>query len=403
MTFNLAYLSGGKLHLKLGDAAVQNLESEFGESLRNSRRQIQQRNAWKSDPRAGLMPQGAQATPEEAKDPVMLTGLCPGKPQQLFYSLSSGEMGGILALNAVTHPSSENGAAAMQPVEKRLFHSAEFRVRDLSHHPDQELIACSVVHPSGEANIATMKANGIRPNEVTEGDSIDAAPSWILGTKKAMVYQSAGVARNAEGYVVAVGPFAIEKLDFENRSVDTLAQDEQYDYLSPQMTADGTLYYIRRPYKKSENVGFFQLLKDIVLMPFRLLIALFELLNLFYRVSTGKELIKKSDNQPQIQGMGHAVLLGQPINTTEQAKRNQKFDDEDSPALVPREWMLMRRRGGEEATTVARGVVDFHVNQEGAVVYTNGSAIYGIVPGGVAKRLLKEKGRVIEQVTLLTP
>ncbi|NJM47598.1 MAG: hypothetical protein HC860_16705 [Alkalinema sp. RU_4_3] len=388
MNFKVAYLANGQLHLKSGDSAAQPVESEFGESLRNSRRQIQRRNAWKKNPLAQMVFQEAESNDLETKQPITLTGICNGVAGQLFYALSTVGMGGILALDVDRQK------------ENRLFHSADFSVHDLSYLAEQDLLACSLRHPSGEANIATMKADGIRPAEITEGDSLDLAPAWIPGQKKALVFQSAGIARSGEGVLMAQGPFAIEKLDFEAGTVDTLVSDPNYDFLAPQMLADGRLYYIRRPYRKIPTPSFWNLLKRVLVMPFLLAYAVFQWLNLFTLRYTGKPMIKQPD-RPKATGIGQAVLHGQAVDTNQEAERNQKFEDEDSPALVPRNWELVCQAGDGEVQTIARGVVAFHVGQDGSVVYTNGGAIYGIVPGGVANRILKEKGRLIEQVKLL--
>jgi len=387
MSFDIAYLSGGKLHLKQGDAPVRTVDSEFAEAAKNTRRQMQRRNSWKRSTAemSNMMPMGT-GQDEETNLPIKLTDICSGQDGQLFYALSTHEMGGIFSFD--TH----------QDHEKRLFHSADFTVQYLNYNPSQSLVACCVAYPNGESNIATMQADGIRPQEITSGDSIDLAPAWIPGQKQALIFQSAGIARNDEGALLAQGPFCIEKLDLEAKTVDTLAEDPNWDFLAPQLTADGTLYYIRRPYKPVKNASIFQTLKDIVLMPFRLAYAVFEFLNAFTRMFTGKGLAKPP--KPQVQGSGSALIWGRPVNTDEEAKRNQRFDDEDSPALVPRSWELIRQRPGQEGEAIARGIMAFHVEANDRLIYTNGSAIYGIIPGGVAKRLVK--GKLIEQVALIS-
>ncbi len=388
MSFDIAYLSGGKLHLKQGDAATRIIDSEFAEAAKNTRRQMQRRDSWKRSTAemANMAPPGMRQA-QETNLPIKLTDICSGQDGKLFYALSTHEMGGIFSFDT------------QQDKEKRLFHSAEFTVQHLNYNPSESLVACCVAYPSGESNIATMKADGIRPQEITSGDSIDLAPAWIPGKKQALVFQSAGIARNEEGAMLAQGPFCIEKLDLDAKTVDTLADDPNWDFIAPQLTADGTLYYIRRPYKPVKSLNIFQILKGIILMPFRLAHAIFEWLNIFTQMYTGKGLSKPP--KPQAQGAGSAMIWGRPVNTDEEAKRNQRFDDEDSPALVPRNWELIRQRPGQEAEAIAKGVMAFHVEADDRLVYTNGSAIYGIIPGGVAKRLVK--GKLIEQVALIAP
>lgn len=77
--------------------------------------------------------------------------------------------------------------------------------------------------------MAVMSVEASRPNEVTEGDSIDLASRWILGKQKALVYQSAGIGRNSEGFIGDRSAFAIEKLDFDRQEISTLAADPKID------------------------------------------------------------------------------------------------------------------------------------------------------------------------------
>src|SRR5829696_2747489 len=46
--------------------------------------------------------------------------------------------------------------------------------------------------------------------------------------------------------------------------METLAEDEHVDFLAPQMSADGMLYYIRRPYQEHARVKPLRALKDTV-------------------------------------------------------------------------------------------------------------------------------------------
>jgi hypothetical protein len=65
----------------------------------------------------------------------------------------------------------------------------------------------------------------------------------------------------------------------ESAELETLAEDPHTDYLSPQVTEDGTLLYIRRPYNEHGRLRPLRALKDTLLLPFRLLYALFQFFN----------------------------------------------------------------------------------------------------------------------------
>lgn len=390
MSFNFAYLAGGKLHLKLGDQPVRTIDSQFGQDVQDRTLKSQRRNAWKDkNPMAGMIPPAFLKQMEamgEAKLPVAIRSVSPCSPGQLLYTLAVGEVTGVFTLDATLEK------------EQRLFHHSDFAVQHLNAHPQNNEFACTVMHKDGSANIAVMSIDGARPREITAGDSIDLAPQWIPGSSKSLVFQSAGIARNQEGFALEQSPFSIEKLDFQSGEMLTVAENPKFDLLAPKMVADGSLYYIRRPYKtRQRRINVLTLLRDILLIPLRLIQAIYEWLNIFTQSYTGKPLVKSG--QPQVQSKQDLLIWGNAINTEAEAEKNRKFGDEDSPALVPRTWQLICQRPDGEIQIIGDGVISYDVDAEGGVVYTNGSAIYVTHPGSVPKRLLRD--RPIEQVVIV--
>jgi hypothetical protein len=393
MSFNFAYLSGGKLYLKLGQANVQAIASEFGQAAQERGWQMQRRNGWK---RKHAMSTGLSGdiSPSGSIVPIAVQGVCPTSADRLLYTLEAGEIGGIFTLEQLAVSARDR----QQPKEKRLFHSADFKVDRIDFHPEHKLIACAVVRKDGIANIATMPVAAVHLEEVTEGDAIDLAPKWVPGNRKAIVFQSAGISRNRSGYIIEHEHSTIQLLDLDRQEVVTLASDPKYDLLSPQIAADGTLYYIRRPYRPlRQQVLLSQIMKEIVLIPARLLTAIFGWLNFFTQRYTGRSLLV---SQPQqVGGIQQMSLLGKVVDVELEMERNRRFGDADSPALVPRSWQLIEQPLHGEPQVIGAGVLAFDVGMDGKIVYSNGSAIYGIRPGGVAERLVLD--RPIEQVVIL--
>ncbi len=388
MTLNVAYLSQGKLYLKPSQGTVREIESQFGQTVQERTLRIQRNKAWKNRGIMEMMlPPGMLQQMEqqpEATVNVGIASLCIGESGRLLYALEAGDVGGIFAFD----PASDR--------EDRLFHNAEFRVSHLDFDPERKLIACTTTYRTGIANIATMSIEGVRPRDVTEGDSIDLAPRWIPGKGKALVFQSAGLGRDASGFVCDRAPFMIEKLDFDQQEVITLASDSKSDLLGPQIGTDGLLYYIRRPYKSNcRQFNLWQFLKDLVMMPFRLVFAIFQWLNFFTQRYTGKPLMRA--------GIGQTVdpkylkAWGEWI--TPETMRDRRFGEPDAPSLVPRTWQLVRQVNQGIPEVLAEGVLSYDLASDGTIVYTNGSAIYIIHPGGGQERLLT--GNLIESVIVL--
>jgi hypothetical protein len=388
MTSSVAYLAQGKLYLKLQQAPIREIESQFGQTLQERTLKIQRHKAWKNRGiMEMMMPPAALKQMEqqpEATVNVAIASLCPTENGKLLYALETDEMGGIFAFD----PSSNR--------EDRLFHNAEFRVSHLDFDAEHQLIACTTTYRTGISNIATMPIDGARPRDVTEGDSIDLAPRWIPGQGKALVFQSAGIGRSQEGYACDRAPFLIEKLDFDKQDVLTLASDPKSDLLGPQVGTDGLLYYIRRPYRSNrKSFGVWQVLKDILLIPFRLLYAIFQWLNFFSQMYTGKPLTaagtKQAVDPKQMKVWGDWL--------TPETMKDRRFGEPDAPSLVPRTWELVRQSDQGTPEVLAEGVLSYDLRSDGAIVYTNGSAIYAIYPNGTRERLLV--GNLIESVTVI--
>jgi hypothetical protein len=397
MSFNFAYLSGGRLYLKLGQANVRAIASEFGQAAQQRVWQTQRRNSWKQkNTMANFIPSGmsGDTSPSESSVSIAVQGVCPTSADRLIYTLEAGEIGGIFTLEQLAISANER----QQPKEKRLFHSADFKVDRVDFHPEHKLIACAVVRKDGLANIAMMPVDAVHLQEVTEGDAIDLAPKWIPGSRKAIVFQSAGISRDRAGYIIEQEHSTIEQLDFDEQEVITLASDPKYDLLSPQMSADGTLYYIRRPYRPlRQRVRLSHTLQEMLFVPIRLIAALFGWLNFFTRRYTGKSLLATAPVQRT--SNRQMLLLGRWVDVGMEAERNRRFGDADSPALVPRSWELIEQRPHQEPKVIGQGVLAFDVGMDGKIIYSNGSAVYGVRVGGIAERLVLDCP--IEQVAMI--
>ena len=397
MSFNFAYLSAGRLYLKFGRANVRAIASEFGQAAQQRVLQAQRRNGWKQkNTMANFLPAGISGNIANTDTNVQIAvqGVCPTSADRLLYTLEAGEIGGIFTLEQLA----VSADRSQQPKEKRLFHSADFKVDRVDYQPLHKLIACAVVRKDGIANIAMMPADAVHLQEVTEGDSIDLAPKWIPGKRKAVVFQSAGICRDRSGYIIEHKHSTIEQLDFDKQEVITLASDSQYDLLSPQLSAGGTLYYIRRPYRPlRQRIRLRHTIKELLLVPVRLLAAMFGWLNFFTRRYTGKALLVQAP--PQQTTDRHMLLLGKWVDVTAEVERNRRFGDADSPSLVPRSWELIEQRPHQEPNVIAQGVLAFDVGLDGTLIYSNGTAVYGVRVGGIAERLVLDCP--IEQVSMI--
>jgi hypothetical protein len=239
-----------------------------------------------------------------------------------------------------------------------------------------------------------MRSDGIDMRDITQGDTIDDAPHWVPGSAREIVFQSSAIGRNRAGFAVTQAPFAIHRLDLEAGTVATLAEDPKFDLLTPQLSTDGCLYYIRRPYRDpNQPPTMWRAALALVLLPFRLLFAVFQFLNFFTMRYTGNTLTTTGNSRQRHADIRKMMIWGNMIDADKAADRA----DDGTPALVPKSWELIRRRKDSNTEeVVAKGVLSYDLYSDGTVLYSNGSGIYRLDQKGTPERLTKDS--LIEQV-----
>jgi hypothetical protein len=388
MAPRFAFLSQGKLYLKSGDSPESLHDSPFVRGVRDRALELLRRHSWKSGgsaermiPRAALWGAGGDAATLARIDfnSVSPQGAAPG----FVYSIHSQEISGVLAHQEAS------GA------ELRLLHTADYRIMHVCSQTATGRIAMGIQHRDG-STLGVMNANGAGLAEVTQGESADESPSWAGSGENKLVYQSAGLAHNENGMIVGKAPYAIHLLDLDTAKIDTLLESPQHDLLAPRLAAQGTLYFIRRPYSaRRGSRGFFGLLEDIVLFPYRLLYAIFQFLNFFTMRYTGKPLSPSGPMMQKEADPRQMTLWGNVV----EARKGLLGDSKEGPALVPTSWELCRKAPGKEVEVLAKSVLSFDLDAQGGLLFTNGYSIFHLSADGSKKRV--HKSSFIQQVVVL--
>jgi hypothetical protein len=380
----IAYLAQGKVRIKSGTDAAKTLESPYATSIHQRSVRSQQRHAWKQDGDgmlSGPMLWGKSGN-QSGPAPVLITSLSRGvAPGQLLYSLASGSLCALCE------------ADNLGTDERRLWNDNRRKIQHIQTCAQTGDIACSIQHDNGTANIGVMLRSESGFCEVTEGDSVDTAPRWIPGKSRMLVYQSAGIGRNREGHFLALAPFSIHTVNIDSAEMETLAEDSQFDFLSPQMTTDGVLHYIRRPYNEHLKVKPMRALKDTLLLPFRLLFALLQFLNFFSMRYAGKKLSTPQGSPHRDVNLKQMMIWGNLVQAQQNAGENESMD------LVPSSWRLIRRETDGTEKTLAGSVLTYDIAPDGTVAYTNGNALFVLDRNGRKECVQKEA--LIEQVAVL--
>lgn len=380
----ITYLAQGNIRVKIGDEPPRTIDSVYGNSIREKAVRAQQKHSWKSagndgSPFSGAVLWGQAALAQDV--PLAITSICGGKePGELVYSLESGSLCALLQVR-----NSE---------ELRLWNDNRTRIRHISVSRQTGSMVFSVLHENGTANIGVKISGESGIQELTEGDSFDTAPRWIPAAGRNIVYQSAGIGRDREGHFLKLGPFSIQKLDPEIGELVPVLEDRAYDYLAPKCTEDGSLYYIRRPYTEQERLHPLRAIKEILLIPFRLLFAVFQFFNVFSAIFTGRKLMSSGGAKARQMDLKQMMIWGNLVHAQTTSKPDEEIVD-----LVPKSWQLHRRDASGQSKELAAGVLAYDVASDGTVVYTNGNAIFLLYSDGRGERVLTEA--MIEQVFFL--
>ncbi|HKF20339.1 MAG TPA: hypothetical protein VKE93_02155 [Candidatus Angelobacter sp.] len=385
------YISLGRIFLKEPGKEAKPIESIFARSMIDRAQQIRQRNAWKTQGfgarfMSGGMPwSDSQDDPDQAELPVVINSVSRGiRDGEILYSLASGEIGGVFSIDL----SGEN--------ERRLLHTADFRINELNASASEDRIAC-VIRTKAGSHIAVMRGDGGELSDVTQGDSVDASPLWVPGTPHEMLYQSAGIARNGAGMAVGTSASQIMKVRIDSGTTEVLLGDAQHDYLGPKFDALGNLYCIRKPHESlTPSFNPFRVIWDLVLMPVRLLFALFQFMNFFTMRYTGKTLVSSGDlRQRHIDP--RQMLIMENLLHARGAK--SLFAPHRQNWKVSRSWTLVKKPTTGAVESIATGVLTFDLCGDGSILYSNGNRIFARTPDGETEEILKEQ--FISQVLAL--
>lgn len=370
-----AFLSNGLLFYRERGGELRQVHSAYAQEALDRRERARDRHSWKQGTSFNVAAGGGSRSFEASNTPILMTSAAFVPNGNLLYFLRNENMGGVFSHEPVTGK------------EFRVLFKQNLDLRDLSTSPDGAMLAASSQQPDGVANIVLFNSDGNNYREVTGGETVDSAPAWIPGVPKGLLFQSSGLARNAEGYIVAQGPASIQKLDMELGSVTPILDAPGFDHLKPHVSPAGNLLFIRRPYQ-GPHYGFGSMLTDALHFPFRLLRAVFHYLNFFSLMYTRKPLT--SANGPTVKAdIKNILLQGRRIDA-EKALRSAR-PVQGVPSLVPESWQLISRDQQGVERVLATNVASYDISPDGAIVYSNGCGVFVLDQDGSSQLALTDE------------
>lgn len=369
---SFAYLSNGLIFYRERDGAVKQVHSLYAQEVADQRERARERHGWKQGTSFGIAAGGSMRSFEGGEQSILATSAAFEVDGNLLYFLKDANVGGLFRY--------ETASAK----ELRLLLKQGLHLCDLSLSPDGAMVAACSLQSNGLANIALLKNDGSAYRELTGGDSMDTAPTWIPDAPNCLLFQSTGLARNEQGYIVAQGNATIQKLDMDSGRIEVILEDSNFDFLRPRVDPAGNLLFIRRPFELS-HYGFGSMIKDSLLFPFRLLGAVFHYLNFFSLMYARKPLT--SANGPAVQAdIKNILLQGRRIDV-EKALRSAP-PVQGVPSLVPDSWVLISRNRQGMEQVLATSVASYDVSSDGTLLYSNGQGVFVLDGDGVSRLAL---------------
>ncbi len=368
----VSFLADGKVYHRAENGQIQQVHSPYVQEMQDKLERQRERNAWKENTSFNVSASGRHRSFNFAEMPIWTTSILADEQQQLYTFMKDEVMGGLFKTDL------HSGQ------ELRIVHKQNLDLCDFSLHADSTKLLCAVRSTNGQQHIAQINRDGSNLQVLTSGDTIESAPCSVSDAPHKILYHAQGIARNEQAYVVAYGNAAIHMLDLKNGSIDTILEDPQFDYLQPQVAANGDLYFIRRPYEAPEYSNR-NALQDALYFPFRLLRAVFHYLNFFSLMYSRKPLTSAEGGAQA--DLKEIILQGKRIKAT-QALQQGNFAH-GIPSLVPASWQLVRRSRSGQESVLAHHVSAFRLNPAGQILYANGKAIFLLEQNGRTSLVLQ--------------
>ncbi len=359
------FISDGKLYIRGDDGAIKEITSKFAQQKFEETQRAKDLQSWKSD-NLGNNPffnQGviwAGQSDNRAVRNFRFLSVITGDSDSLFYLITNDNVTGLFKY------------IISQNEELRLFHRREFHNLGIDYSAKACQFVAARIMDDGSCDLELMDKDGSSITYITEGDSRDSYPSFSRSSEKEIFYQSAGIARDEQGFPVLYGPESIYKINTETKKLTEIIANDHFDYLLPQDDSEGNLYCIRRPYKQPGHTTFLNQILSVITFPVRFVVAIVRFLETFTRLFSENPYKPAGPQVRQLIENKYIRVLGETINLAKIQKR-AGFNTE--PSLVPKSWELIKISKNGDIQLIAQHVSSFDIDNNNQIHITNGFRI----------------------------
>ena len=296
-----------------------------------------------------------------------INGVCMAEGEKILYTFTVGDVSGVI----------RKDMDAAKDGEECILHTTEGELGAADFNRTDGKFAASMKRDLVTSDLILMDTANGDYYSITEGDSLDENPCFSRSKGGKLLFNSYPVGRYADGTFCEYGASELCAYDLQSMDIEVLRTDPKYSYVKPQDDAEGNLYCIRKPAKEKKKGN---PLLEIVLIPYRILQAIVNFIQIFVVFFSGKTLTGGGNNPAKGRNIDSRELFirGNVIKVDEEIKRNRKFKDADL-SFIPQSWKLVRlgEQGDEELKS---GICDFCVTDEG-ILCTNGRTVFLLKDG----------------------
>ena len=224
---------------------------------------------------------------------------------------------------------------------------------------------------------------------LTDGDCADCHAKYSVANDRVILFDTKGAGRNGDGDFVRFSPASLCSYDVDSYEMTELLASSDRSYEKPSDDAEGNLYYIEKPLREKSGDSVGRTLLNILLIPWRLLQAIYFFLESFTTVFTGKGFSHHGDSNPakrQDKKPQEILIEGNLVNADREYKNNLRHKDAFA-GYAPRSWVLKKKAPDGTVTDLCRGVIDYTVLSDGSVVCTNGKHVIRIDEKGRCEKI----------------
>ena len=373
------YLSQGKLYMN-ENGKERYLACGAVENYRRNLHEIQKRNEWKTTG-AGAVFMGVasshQIDPSQVYAQVESFQIV--NEDQIVYAAALERNCGIY----IKGPDGEINT------EGFIIRQNDRRIYEIDYDPETYGIIASVSNGRYERHLALYHAEHSDCRVITEGDSVDVMPSFSKQASNRVYYSSAGIFVDSRRHTVHHSSYGIYMLDMKMGEVTEILKDEKYDYIRAREDMRGNIYFIRRPKETDKKKGS---LKDTILIPFKVLKAIFGWLNFFTQRYSGESLTQNTEgaNPSKYTDKSEKEIFidGNMINVEKTLKENE-LAGEKYPGIVPNSWELMKMGLDGKTKSIKKGIIDYTLDDEGTIIFSNGKYVLQMLKSGEEEIICK--------------